>query len=589
MTTLEGGITVTDDFELAELMRILRAHGWTREVEDKQRWHERYPEFDRRFLFVNLGYNLRPTELAGAMGLVQLPKLADFVRIRRENAAWFRRALAPFGRVLRLPERAPEGRKLLVRLPDHREGGRAVHRHRADQRISTPAASRPARSSAATSPGSRRLQHYEHRTVGDMANANAVMEPRLLLRQPSGDRRRRAALCRRADRRVPEGARTCLKPTPTARQDAYLTREQDAMTRPRALITGITGMVGSHLAEYLIANTDWDVWGLCRWRSPLANLESLVPAINSGDRVFLAYGDLRDTLSIRDAVKAARPDYVFHLAAQSFPKTSFDAPLDTLDTNIQGTVRVLDAMREFAPKAIVHVCSSSEVFGRVPKEKLPIDEDCAFHPACPYAISKAGTDLVGRFYAEAYGLTTLTTRMFTHTGPRRGDVFAESTFAKQIAMIEHGLIAPVVKVGNLNSLRTVADVRDAVRAYHLLVTVNPIAGRLLQYRRRVPLHGGRHSAKAADAVAAPRRYRCRRRPRALPPHRRRSASARHAQIPRAYGLGAANPVRADHAGPAGLLAPADRAGGQCVSDPLADGDHWRLIGPNQNSEGVQSV
>lgn len=246
--------------------------------------------------------------------------------------------------------------------------------------------------------------------------------------------------------------------------------------KPRALITGITGMVGSHLAEYLIEHTDWDVWGLVRWRSPLSNLETLVPRINSGDRVFLTYGDLRDTLSIREAVRQARPDYVFHLAAQSFPKTSFDAPLDTLETNVQGTVRVLDALREHAPSAIVHVCSSSEVFGRVPKDKLPIDEECSFHPASPYAISKAGTDLIGRFYAEAYGLCTLTTRMFTHTGPRRGDVFAESTFAKQIAMIERGLIDPVVKVGNLASLRTVADVRDAVRAYHLLVTVNPQPG-----------------------------------------------------------------------------------------------------------------
>jgi GDP-mannose 4,6-dehydratase len=253
-------------------------------------------------------------------------------------------------------------------------------------------------------------------------------------------------------------------------------REQHAVTHKRAFITGITGMVGSHLAEYLLALTDWEIWGLARWRSPLGNIESLIPAINQKRRVHLVYGDLRDTLSIREAVKAARPDYVFHLAAQSFPKTSFDAPLDTLETNVQGTVRVLDAIREYAPKAVVHVCSSSEVFGRVPKEKLPIDEECAFHPASPYAISKAGTDLVGRFYAEAYGLCTLTTRMFTHTGPRRGDVFAESTFAKQIAMIEAGLIEPVVKVGNLNSLRTVADVRDAVRAYHMLVTVNPIAG-----------------------------------------------------------------------------------------------------------------
>ena len=235
-------------------------------------------------------------------------------------------------------------------------------------------------------------------------------------------------------------------------------------------------MVGSHLAEYLLERTDWDIVGMCRWRSPLDNLSAIAGRINAGDRVSLLYGDLRDTLSIQNVVEKARPDYVFHLAAQSFPRSSFDSPLDTMDTNIQGTVRVLDALRLHAPRAIVHVCASSEVFGRVPRDKLPIDEECSFHPASPYAISKVGTDLVGRFYAEAYGMTVMTTRMFTHTGPRRGDVFAESTFAKQIAMIEHDRIAPVVKVGNLQSLRTIADVRDAVRAYHLLLTVNPIAG-----------------------------------------------------------------------------------------------------------------
>jgi GDP-mannose 4,6-dehydratase len=246
--------------------------------------------------------------------------------------------------------------------------------------------------------------------------------------------------------------------------------------KPRAFITGITGMVGSHLAEYLIDKTDWEIIGLCRWRSPLDNIRSLIPRINRKDRVGLVYGDLRDTLSIQQAVRVAKPDYVFHLAAQSFPRTSFDAPLDTLDTNVQGTARVLDAIKEYSPSAIIHVCSSSEVFGRVPKEKLPINEECTFHPASPYAISKVGTDLLGRFYAEAYGLTVMVTRMFTHTGPRRGDVFAESTFAKQIAMIEAELIEPVVKVGNLESLRTIADVRDAVRAYYMLVTVNPVGG-----------------------------------------------------------------------------------------------------------------
>lgn len=244
----------------------------------------------------------------------------------------------------------------------------------------------------------------------------------------------------------------------------------------KAFITGITGMVGSHLADYLLEHTDWDIVGLCRWRSPLDNVSHLLERINRRDRVQLLYGDLRDYLSIHEATRQARPDYVFHLAAQSYPKTSFDSPLDTLETNVQGTANVLEALRKNDCPAVVHVCASSEVFGRVPREKLPIDEECTFHPASPYAISKVGTDLIGRYYAEAYGMTVMTTRMFTHTGPRRGDVFAESTFAKQIAMIEAGLIPPVVKTGNLDSLRTFADVRDAVRAYHMLVTVNPVAG-----------------------------------------------------------------------------------------------------------------
>jgi GDPmannose 4,6-dehydratase len=241
----------------------------------------------------------------------------------------------------------------------------------------------------------------------------------------------------------------------------------------RALITGITGMVGSHLADFLLEHTDWEIDGLCRWRSPLDNISHLLPKVNAKDRINLLYGDLRDYHSLHEAVRQSQPDYVFHLAAQSYPQTSFDSPLDTMETNIQGTANILEALRKNQVDAITHVCASSEVFGRVPKEKLPIDEECTFHPASPYAISKVGTDLIGRYYGEAYGMTVMTTRMFTHTGPRRGDVFAESTFAKQIAMIEAGVIPPVVMTGNLDSLRTFADVRDAVRAYYLLVTVNP--------------------------------------------------------------------------------------------------------------------
>jgi len=249
------------------------------------------------------------------------------------------------------------------------------------------------------------------------------------------------------------------------------------MRPPKALITGITGMVGSHLVDFLLRETNWDIYGVCRWRSPLDNVSHLLQLANFSKRLNFLTADLNDYISLVNVVEKVKPDFVFHLAAQSYPQTSFTSPLDTFNTNILGTESLLEVLRRCPDiDPIIHVCSSSEVYGRVPKEKIPINEDCSFHPASPYAISKVGTDLIGRYHAEAFGQKVITTRMFTHTGPRRGDVFAESTFAKQIAMIESGKIPPVLKVGNLDSLRTWADVRDAVRAYYLLVTVNPIPG-----------------------------------------------------------------------------------------------------------------
>jgi GDPmannose 4,6-dehydratase len=260
------------------------------------------------------------------------------------------------------------------------------------------------------------------------------------------------------------------------------------------LITGITGMVGSHLCDYLLEKTDWDIHGMCRWRSPQDNIEHLIPRVNTGDRVFFHYGDLCDYISLQNVTEKVKPDYVFHLAAQSYPQTSFSSPIDTFNTNIQGTERLLEVLRKCNKiDPWIHVCSSSEVFGRVPKEKVPINEECSFHPASPYAISKVGTDLIGRFHAEAYDQKVLITRMFTHTGPRRGDVFVESTFAKQIAMIEAKQIEPVVKVGNLESLRTFADVRDAVRAYYMLLTINPIVGEYYNI-------GGNYTCKVGEML-----------------------------------------------------------------------------------------
>lgn len=262
----------------------------------------------------------------------------------------------------------------------------------------------------------------------------------------------------------------------------------------RALITGVTGMVGSHLLDFLMLNTDWEIHGLSRWRSSLENIEYHLQSANkSGTRFKLWNADLNDSFSLQKVISEVQPEFIFHLAAQSFPKTSFDSPIETLSTNIIGTANLLEVIRRSAPSAMVHVCSSSEVFGRVPKNKVPIKESESFHPASPYAISKAGTDLLGRFYFEAYGLKTITTRMFTHTGPRRGDVFAESSFAKQIALAEKGIIQPVIKVGNLESLRTIADVRDAVRAYHLLLTHNPIPGAYYNI-------GGNHTCKVSEIL-----------------------------------------------------------------------------------------
>ena len=247
--------------------------------------------------------------------------------------------------------------------------------------------------------------------------------------------------------------------------------------KKNVLITGITGMVGSHLADYLLKKTNWNIYGLCRWRSPLDNVEHLLPLANDkNSKIKFINADLNDYSSLIKAVEVSKPNYIFHLAAQSYPLTSFVEANITLDTNIIGTYNLLNAVKQLKINPLIHVCSSSEVFGRVKKENLPIDENCSYHPASPYAISKVGTDLVGRYFYEAFKLKVLVTRMFTHTGPRRGDVFAESSFAKQIAMIESKKIKPIIKVGNLNSLRTFADVRDAVHAYYLLLTKNPKPG-----------------------------------------------------------------------------------------------------------------
>lgn len=233
----------------------------------------------------------------------------------------------------------------------------------------------------------------------------------------------------------------------------------------RALITGITGFAGSHLAEYLLSeHPDVEVFGLYRWRSRMENIQGV------RDRVTLLEADLRDYPSMTRALKRSRPDYVFHLAAQSFVPTSWSAPVDTMTTNANGQLNLFESILALELDPVIQIACSSEEYGLVHPDEVPISEDNELRPLSPYAVSKMAQDYLGYQYFQSYGLKVVRTRGFNHTGPRRGDVFVTSNFAKQIAEIEAGVREPVIRVGNLEAVRDFTDVRDMVRAYWLAVT-----------------------------------------------------------------------------------------------------------------------
>jgi GDP-4-dehydro-6-deoxy-D-mannose reductase len=235
----------------------------------------------------------------------------------------------------------------------------------------------------------------------------------------------------------------------------------------KVLITGVTGFAGSYLAEYLVDQPDVEVYGLKRWNSPLTDLQGVI------DKITLINFDLGDPHSIYKAVSEVRPDRIFHLAAQSYVPMSFRAPVDTIRANVLGTVGLLEAVRETGDDPVIHICTSSEVYGEVSQEELPIVESTPFRPQSPYGVSKVAEDLTAYQYHVSYGLRTLRTRSFTHTGPRSKEVFVAPAFAKQIAEIEAGQRDEVVYVGNLDSTRTFLDIRDMVEAYWLLTEKCP--------------------------------------------------------------------------------------------------------------------
>ena len=230
----------------------------------------------------------------------------------------------------------------------------------------------------------------------------------------------------------------------------------------RVLITGITGFVGSHLAEHMLS-LGAEVAGSIRWRSKTENIEHLRA------RVTLVETDLRDLSSVQNLLEVADPDCLIHLAAQSFVAASWSAPAETLYTNTVSQVNLLEAIRHRPRKPRFLVIGSSEEYGLVYEDELPVKETNPLRPLSPYAVSKVAQDLMGYQYFKSYGLPIVRSRAFNHEGPRRGDVFVTSNFARQIAEIEAGLRAPVVSVGNLEARRDYSDVRDIVRGYWLLL------------------------------------------------------------------------------------------------------------------------
>ncbi len=229
----------------------------------------------------------------------------------------------------------------------------------------------------------------------------------------------------------------------------------------RVLITGITGFAGSHLLDFALTRRDVEVCGIQRWRSRTENVEHCLAN-------FCMYEcDVRDASSVRDVIEQVKPDWIFHLAAQSFVPTSWRAPTESLTTNVLGQLNVFEAVKKTGLRPRIQIAGSSEEYGMVYPDELPIKETNPLRPLSPYAVSKVAQDLLAYQYFMSFKLDVVRTRGFNHTGPRRPPVFVASDFAKQIVDVEKGRRDPVMRVGNTDAVRDFTDVRDVVRGYWL--------------------------------------------------------------------------------------------------------------------------
>ncbi len=237
-------------------------------------------------------------------------------------------------------------------------------------------------------------------------------------------------------------------------------------------LTGITGFVGSHMADYLLKKIpNANIHAIKRQRSDVSNILHIL----DNPKVHLMEADLLDLSSLIAAISKSKPDVVFHFAAQSAPQASFHTPKQTIETNTIGTLNLLESINQVRKTSLINPViisvSSSEVYGNPLPEEVPIKETNIIRAANPYSISKVGHDLISQYYQKAFDMKIIITRMFSHEGSRRGRDFAISNFARQIATAEKKNL-PVfeIKVGNLNSVRTYVHISDAIEAYYLVAT-----------------------------------------------------------------------------------------------------------------------
>ncbi len=231
----------------------------------------------------------------------------------------------------------------------------------------------------------------------------------------------------------------------------------------RVFITGITGPVGSFLADYLLTFPDIEIHAFKRWRSDPRPIEHLFGQITFHE------GDIEDAFSIERAIERAAPDRVYHLAAQSYPSASWDAPIATMRANVEGTINLLEAVRRQCPSARVHIAGTSAEYGWVAPEDTPIRETHPLRPASPYGVSKVAAELTGLQYHQSYGLHVIVTRSFNHVGPRQGDRCAMQTFCQQMAAAEAGRQESAILVGNLEPRRDFTHTADVAQALWLLL------------------------------------------------------------------------------------------------------------------------